>query len=125
MGIWESLRRLSSTKARQGLGRRRDGQHKATRNRDLRVEKFEDRVLLSINPTGIDEDLLWSRSLALAIEQKADLGQYSEENLEATTSWVVGLADGDAPDAAAASFGADYQGSVSGLPNGYVWEFST
>ena len=58
MGIWDSLRRFStrgtstqdsSTKMRQGGGKKR------LQARGLRLEKFEERMLLSITTPGLDE----------------------------------------------------------------------
>ena len=67
MGIWNSLRRFSEKKKLRGRPAGRGAKQKTRRDRDLRLERFEDRVLLSISPTGAD-NLVWGNTLDRAIE---------------------------------------------------------
>ena len=124
MGIWNSLRRFSpspNTHPWRCLGRRSpDGTNR--RSRDLRMERFEDRVLLSINPSGTD-DAVWNRTLLRAIEQASDLTQYSQESLASVDSWVVGLCEGLAGQATAAKYGADVLADAPNLHSAYIWQF--
>ncbi|MFH1920060.1 MAG: S8 family serine peptidase, partial [Planctomycetota bacterium] len=90
---------------------------------DLRLEQFEDRVLLSINPTALHEDPVFSKTLADAVERAADLDNYTEASLSATAQWVVGLADGASSSDLATSLNAGSLGAASQYRNEYVWEF--
>jgi len=61
MGIWDSFRRfasISGTSRRLGFTRRGRGAATRSRHRDLRMERFEARVLLSISPTGDQQEIL-------------------------------------------------------------------
>ncbi|KKK54871.1 hypothetical protein LCGC14_3080320, partial [marine sediment metagenome] len=91
----------------------------APRKRELRMEQFEDRLLLSINPSGAD-DHVWNQTLARAIDRAADLGKYSEESLNAAESWVVGLSNGIPSAKVAGGLGADGY-TWSGVTGGGLW----
>ncbi|MCL4192379.1 MAG: S8 family serine peptidase, partial [Thermoguttaceae bacterium] len=128
MGIWESFRGLTTRSARatqQGAKSRRGRLKKHTRPRDLRVEQFEARVLLSINPVA-EDDVLWNRTLTGALDAAADLSRYSADTLVQTDQWVVALAPGDSSDYRAAAAGAQSLGRAGALPdNFYIWQFSS
>ena len=127
MGIWDSLRRITrrTPNGRPGIQKKASGRGKqATKRRDLRLEQFEDRILLSITPAAPD-NYQWERMLESSIARAADLEQYSEESLGATDQWVVGLGDGIDSKSMAISLGADSISEAGLLPGGHVWEFST
>jgi len=126
MGIWDPSRRFSAIRGWKWRRDRRFGRRGRggkSKTRDLRIEQFEQRMLLSIAPVGPDSDALWERSLDRSIERASDLATYSEEALEATDRWVVGLAGGYSSEQLAASLGADSQGETGFVEGTYVWEF--
>ena len=92
MGIWNSLRRFSGKKTLRERSTGRSPKQKTRRNRDLRLERFEDRVLLSISPTGA-ENLVWSNTLDRAIERASDLESYGAEALDAARATFVAQPD--------------------------------
>ncbi len=127
MGIWESFRGLTTRAGatQQGAKSRRGRLKKHTRPRDLRVEQFEARVLLSINPVT-EDDALWNRKLTEPLDAAADLSRYSVDTLVQTDQWVVALAPGDSSDYRAAAAGAQSLGRAGALPdNFYIWQFSS
>jgi subtilisin family serine protease len=127
MGIWDSFHLFSARAKRQGRRvsqSKHSGRGKRPKTRDLRMERFEDRVLLSIVP-GIDEQLVWEETLSRAIDRAINLESYSQDALADTDRWVVSLGDGYSPEETAAPLGADSIGAAEYLPDTYVWEFST
>ncbi|MBN1911069.1 MAG: VCBS repeat-containing protein [Pirellulales bacterium] len=133
MMIWDAVRRFSGIgkrgKSSRPLQPTRSHRRELTgslRGRDLRVEQFEDRVLLSISPTGLDDLGYFSSSVINAIERVTDLNTYDTNDLNAVREWVVGLS-GSAlsnPRNYAASMQADYLGPTTLLANTSIWEFS-
>ena len=93
MGIWNTLRRFSARRTHRRQPNRVGGEKRLSANRGLRVEQFEERVLLSINPAGVDNDYLWNHTLANAIQRSSVLDSYQQDSLDATDTWVVGLVD--------------------------------
>ncbi|MHC4400888.1 MAG: S8 family serine peptidase, partial [Planctomycetota bacterium] len=130
MGIWDSLHFLSAlTKRRRGGSGPKRKRDRRSKPRDLRMEQFEHRVLLSITP-GADDQAIWEYSLAETIEEAGDLSTYSEIELATTDRWVVGLTEGYASEhyaseQIAASLGAESTGEATLLGNSFVWEFSS
>ena len=124
MGFWNSWRRLSHSMRKQQRSTGGGKKPSTSRNRELRMEQFEQRMLLSINPTGVGENPVWEHMLGRSIERAADLENYTQDKLEATQRWTVGIAEGYLPEKAAATVGADSLQRVEGLPSAYVWEFS-
>ncbi|MBN2217027.1 MAG: S8 family serine peptidase, partial [Pirellulales bacterium] len=141
MMIWDAVRRFSGVGKRKGAARtinprsRRREILGSFRGRDLRMEQFEDRVLLSITPPAglqelesfvcpIENYSYLSDSLSVAVFQASDLSDYAEAQLETTYQWVVGV-DGtaNAPQLAA-SMGADFIAYAPYLTGATVWEFS-
>ncbi len=126
MGIWDSLRRFTRP-SKINSGRRyhsEDSQPAHTKKRGLRLEQFEERMLLSISPSGLDSETLWKHALSLAVEQAGNLDNYSEEALATTDSWVVGLTDSTVAKQLAAALGADQLGEAQYLDEAYIWQFS-
>ncbi|NMC18938.1 MAG: S8 family serine peptidase, partial [Thermogutta sp.] len=87
----------------------------------MRIEKFEDRVLLSVSPTNPDR--VWEDTLQRAIEAASDLNRYSVQQLQATHQWVVGLADGLNPQTVASLVGGEQVAVASGIKGAYVFQF--
>jgi len=123
MGIWESLRRVS----RRGKDRVSSRKHrrgpKFIENRGLRLEKFEERVLLSITPKAWDDQAFWDNTLVHAIERSIDPAAYEADKMAGVDTWVVGMGGGFSSADVAASLGADEISRAEGLPNGRVWRF--
>ena len=126
MGVWNTLRRFAE---RRGMARTRgsrSNRRRATgvsRPRDLRVEQFEDRVLLSIGSTTSESDAYWNQTLGQMIERASDLTRYSTQQLAGVTKWAVGVSDPASAVQLANSLGADLLGPAPNLPNGFVWQF--
>ena len=133
MRIWNAIRRFS------GIGKRVRADHAVRRaskrqgptlssliNRGLRVEQFEERMLLSITPSSLSE--LWevNADLARSLENAIDLTGYSEEQLASATQWVVGLSSSDESSSFhAKAANADYLTAATYLPNAAIWEFDS
>jgi len=127
MGVWNTFRRFAERRGdtpRRGAKAKRRRDAALSRPRELRVEQFEDRVLLSIGSSAPQEAPLWSYTFQQAIAQAADLGRYQPDALAATHEWVVGLADGASVQQVANSIGADSVQAVPLLGNAFVWQFS-
>ncbi|GAB6185874.1 GEVED domain-containing protein [Thermopirellula anaerolimosa] len=127
MRLWDSIRFLSSfgssarPKKRAQKNSARNQKPKARRHRGLRLEKFEDRVLLSVSPNNPDR--VWEDTLQRAIEAASDLNQYSVQQLQASHQWVVGLADGLNPQLVASLVGGEQVAVASGIKGAYVFQF--
>ncbi len=131
MRIWNAIRRFS------GIGKRVRADHSVRRaskrqgptlssliNRGLRMEQFEERMLLSISPSNLSE--LWevNADLARSIENATNLGGYSAEELATATQWVVGLSSSDESSSFhALAANADYLTETGYLPNAAIWQF--
>ena len=92
---------------------------------DLLVEKFEDRVLLSINPSTTESNPVWDYMLEKSIEYASDLTTYGADELEGVEKWVVGLPEDTPVDEAAEYVGAEVVETVAYLDDTYVWQFDT
>ena len=128
MGVWNTLCRFAERRVqarRRGAGTKRPRNPKIARPRGLRVEQFEDRVLLSINTSTPDASALWSQTLQQSVQRAADLTQYTTAQLTATTKWVVGLAEGTSSAQVANAIGADSLAAAPVLSNTYIWQFPT
>ena len=126
MGFWNALRRLAGHSHTPRYGRRRGRKtaRQSRKPRGLRVEQFEQRLLLSIDP-GLDESTLFQLQLDELVQQAANLNLYDTQLLEQTHDWIVGLAEGTSSTELAASLGADPLAQAPYLTNAYVWEFPT
>jgi len=133
MTVWDALRRFSGFGKRKPAERSR-GPHGrrrpitgSLRSRDLRMEQFEHRVLLSISPTSMDQWSFLSPLVTSAIQEATNLDRYTEADLDATQQWVVGLTGTalSSPQTLAATLGADNLGPTNIIKNTYVWEFSS
>ncbi|NLE36511.1 MAG: S8 family serine peptidase, partial [Pirellulaceae bacterium] len=143
MKIWDTFRRWSGVGRPKRAARiknawpgRRDVLG-SLRSRSLRVETFEQRVLLSItSPPGFDDleqivcpmtDYNYlSDSLSRAVYRASDLSGYDQELLASTYQWVVGVNEAKADTCApqlAASLNADFLQYAPVLSNATVWEF--
>jgi len=126
MGFWNALRRLAGNGQTDRSGCR-SGRKQAKRTRQprgLRVEQFEQRLLLSIDP-GLSESTLFQLQLDDLVRQAGNLSLYDAQLLSLTHDWVVGLAEGTPSTQLAASLGADSLAQAPYLTNAYVWEFPT
>ena len=141
MTIWDAVRRISganrpkrTTRTITGERRRR-GVLGSLRGRDLRMEQFEARVLLSITPpAGLDEletyvcDMAQynylSDTLSQAVYSASNLSHYTDAELDLVTQWVVGVDDKVNAQQLAASLSADFLASAPYLTNATIWEFS-
>jgi len=123
MAIWHALRSLSTRRLTRSGSTEREADRKHRRPRNLRMEKFEDRVLLSISPTPQPRDVLWQRTIDTAIERAANLENYTPEELDSTDRWAVTVSDGYSSAQLAATVGADSLRAMTYLASSYVWEF--
>lgn len=90
------------------------------------MEQFEERMLLSISPSNLEE--LWSANadLARSIERASNLSNYSSEELASATQWVVGLSSSDeSASLHALAANADFLVETGYLPNASIWEFDS
>jgi len=125
MRLWDTLREFSSKYGPSAKESRKKAQRKPRthRPRELRVERMEDRVLLSISPGTLDR--VWQDTLQRAIEQASDLNRYSDAQLQSTTDWVVGIGDELNPSQVATLLGAQYVAVPTGIKGAYVFRFSS
>lgn len=124
MGFWNALRRLADHTHSNRRGRRSRGKEakRVRKPRGLRVEQFEQRLLLSIDP-GLSESTLFQMQLDDLVRQAGNLSLYDPQLLSQTHDWVVALAEGTSATELAASLGADSLAQAPYLTNAYVWEF--
>ncbi len=126
MMIWDMFRRFGNTRKSRGGASTDKGRDvlKQLRNRDPRLEQFEDRVLLSVS-SGIESSAFWQAQLQQAIAKASDLSSYKEEWLDQTTRWVVSVSEEIDASLLSAAFGADFHGQAALLPENFtVWDFS-
>ena len=131
MMIWDALRRFSGNGRRRptersfGPVRKRQGELGSFRGRDLRMEQFEARMLLSISATSLEDISTYlSPNVVRAVERVSDLDAYTPEELALTRQWVVGVSDPTTASQMAAAAGADYLGASNVLRKASVWNFS-
>lgn len=78
--------------------------------------------VVPVDPPG-QIDVAHSATLSAAIEQAADLSQYTATQLSQTYDWVVGYAAGQSPAEMAASIGATSQGPTNLIANSAIFAF--
>ena len=130
MNIWDTFRRFS------GKGKKRRGQLSGSRgksretagslrSRGLRMEQFEERMLLSIStPSWLGNHTYMSDAVVEAVGRVVDIESYAAEDLEAVTQWVVGLESASGAALKADSLGAEYISAAPYLNKMSIWEFS-
>lgn len=122
MKLWDAMRLFSSRQPRgKKASKKSHRKSKAHRPRELRVERVEDRVLLSISPSTVEQ--VWQDTLQRAIQQASDLSRYSDYQLSQTTDWVVGIGDTLQPGQVATLLGAEYVAIPTGIKGAYVFRF--
>lgn len=123
MNLWSSLRSLFGIDT-TNTGKARKGKHALElKPRNHMIEQCEDRVLLSVSPTGLDE-IYGSEAIRQAIVSASNLDRYDSTDLANVTKWVVGIDSGYDASSLAGKYGASNLGSTV-LNNSYVWEFSS
>ncbi len=125
MNLWSSLRSLFSV---ANNNKNSKTTHKGTKALELKprnhiIEQCEDRVLLSVSPTGLD-DVYGSEAIRQAIVSVSNLDRYDSVDMSSVTKWVVGVTNRTDISAMAGKYGATNLGGTV-LNNAYVWEFSS
>lgn len=123
MNLWSSLRSLFSVAANNSTSSRKGKKALELKPRNHLIEQCEDRVLLSVSPTGLD-DVYGSEAIRQAIITASNLDRYDSVDMSSVTKWVVGVTNRTDISAMAGKYGATNQGETI-LNNSYVWEFST
>ena len=125
MGVWDSLPRFSAGRGtkRHHRSTRKRGRKKSTA-RGLRIERFEDRILLSVRPGRPAGDLIWEQMLARSIDRATNLEGYSTEELNQTEYWVIGLGEGYSSEEVTAALEAEALDAAGYLDAAYVCEFA-
>ena len=123
MNLWSSLRSLFSVAANNSTSSRKGKKALELKPRHHLIEQCEDRVLLSVSPTGLD-DVYGSEAIRQAIITASNLDQYDSVDMSSVTKWVVGITNRTDISAMAGKYGASNLGETI-LNNSYVWEFST
>ena len=123
MNLWSSLRSLFSVAANNSTSSRKGKKALELKPRHHLIEQCEDRVLLSVSPTGLD-DVYGSESIRQAIITASNLDRYDSVDMSNVTKWVVGVTNRTDISSMAGKYGATNLGETI-LNNSYVWEFST
>ena len=123
MNLWSSLRSLFSVAANNSTSSRKGKKALDLSPRKHLIEQCEDRVLLSVSPTGLD-DVYGSEAIRQAIITASNLDNYDSVDMSNVTRWVVGVTNRTDISAMAGKYGASNLGETI-LNNSYVWEFST
>ena len=123
MNLWSSLRSLFSVAANNSTSSRKGQKALELKPRHHLIEQCEDRVLLSVSPTGLD-DVYGSEAIRQAIITASNLDRYDSVDMSNVTKWVVGVTNRTDISAMAGKYGATNLGETI-LNNSYVWEFST
>ena len=107
MNLWSSLRSLFSVAANNSTSSRKGKKALELKPRNHLIEQCEDRVLLSVSPTGLD-DVYGSESIRQAIITASNLDRYDSVDMSSVTKWVVGVTNRTDISAMAGKYGREH-----------------